>query len=98
MKETLWNGFKRIDFEFEGKEAIVVFPETPNKNKNWLMKTEYFDAFPGFEIDMLKRGWHLAYVQNVTRWCKEEDLDTKKRFCELLHKEYGLYEKCRVLH
>ena len=33
MKETLWNGFKRIDFEFEGREAILVFPQTPNKNK-----------------------------------------------------------------
>lgn len=94
MTESIWNGFKRLDFEFEGKKAILVFPDTPNQNKNWMLKTEYFDAFPNFEIEMVKRGWHLAYVENVTRWCLEEDLDRKKRFTEFLIREYGLYEKC----
>ena len=56
MKETLWNGFKRIDFEFEGREAILVFPKIPDNNKNWLIKTEYFDAFPELEIELVKKG------------------------------------------
>lgn len=94
MKELLWNGFNRVDFLFEGREAILVFPKQPNENKNWLFKTEYFDAFPEFEIEMLKRGWHLAYIKNVTRWCIDEDLDLKKRFAEHLHEKYGLYTKC----
>lgn len=94
MSESLWHGFKRIDFVFEGRNAILVFPQKPNNNKNWLFKTEYFDAFPGFEIEMLERGWHLAYVQNITRWCLDEDLDLKKQFALYLSREYGLYEKC----
>ena len=94
MKESIWNGFKRIDFEFEGRDAILIIPEKANENKNWLLKTEYFDAFPSFEIEMVKRGWHLAYVKNITRWCKDEDLDLKKRFADFLTKEYGLYKKC----
>ena len=28
---SVWEGFKRIDFEFEGKGAIVVFPKTEIK-------------------------------------------------------------------
>ncbi len=94
MTESIWNGFKRIDFEFDGKHAILVFPHEANENKNWMLKTEYFDAFPEFEIQMLNRGWHLAYVANVTRWCLDEDLDRKARFAEYLAKEYGLYKKC----
>ncbi|MBQ2966770.1 MAG: alpha/beta hydrolase [Clostridia bacterium] len=94
MKESLWNGFKRIDFEFEGREAILVFPLKPNKNKNWMIKTEYFDAFPNLEIEMLKRGWHLAYIKNITRWCLDEDLDLKKRFAEYVANEFGLHKKC----
>ena len=94
MKETLWNGFRRIDFEFEGREATLVFPETANENRNWLLKTEYFEAFPDFQVQMLRRGWHLAYIKNITRWCLEEDLDRKKRFADFLREEYGLYEKC----
>ena len=48
----MWNGFKRIDFEFEGREAILVFPEVPEENKKWMLKTEYFDDFPNLEIEM----------------------------------------------
>jgi len=94
MQETLYNGFRRIDFTFEGREALLIFPEKPNENKNWLLKTEYFDAFPDFQIQMLHRGWHLAFIKNITRWCLEEDLDLKKRFADFLHREYGLCEKC----
>ena len=43
---------------------------------------------------MLNRGWHLAFICNVTRWCRDEDIDLKKRFVTYLHEEYGLYEKC----
>lgn len=94
MTESIWNGYRRIDFLFEDREAILVFPQEANANKNWLLKTEYFDAFPEFELEMLKRGWHLAFIRNRTRWCLDEDLDLKKRFATYLAKEYGLYQKC----
>lgn len=94
MTESIWNGFKRLDFLFEDREAILVFPEGANENKNWLLKTEYFGAFPEFEIEMLKKGWHLAFIDNITRWCLDVDLDLKKRFAEYLSEEYGLYKKC----
>ncbi len=94
MKETIWHGFRRIDFEFEGMAAILVCPEQANAHKNWLLKTEYFEAFPNFELAMLQRGWHVAYVKNVTRWCLDEDLDRKARFVAYLAKEYGLYPRC----
>ncbi len=94
MTESEWNGFKRIDFDFEGMPAILVFPSDNNKSDKWLLKTEYFNAFPDFEIEMLKRGFHLAYLKNITRWCMDEDIVRKKRFAEFLHNEYGLYKKC----
>jgi alpha-beta hydrolase superfamily lysophospholipase len=94
MTESVWNGFKRIDFTFEGREAILVFPACANENRNWLLKTEYFDAFPEFELDMLKRGWHLAYIKNVTRWCLDADLDLKSRFVAYIAETYALHEKC----
>ena len=93
MKESTWNGFKRIDFNFEGREAILVFPLKANQDKNWLFKTEYFDAFPNFEIEMLKRGWHLAFIKNITRWCLDEDLDLKDADIIYTDVWYGLYDK-----
>ncbi len=94
MTESDWYGFKRIDFEFEGKNAAVIFPKEEDKNGKWLYKTEYLYAFPKFETEMLKRGWHVAYVENITRWCMDEDIDRKKRFADYIISEYGLYKKC----
>ena len=94
MTTSLWNGFQKLDFEFKGRKAILVFPPEANKTSNWLLKTEYFGAFPNLEIEMLNRGWHLAYIANVTRWCLDEDLDLKKDFADFLSSEYGLNKKC----
>ena len=94
MRESIWNGFKRIDFEFENREAILIFPDNANKNKNWMIKTEYFGDFPKLEIDLFKRGWHLAFIKNITRWCLEDDRDLKKRFADFLISNYGLIKKC----
>ena len=55
---------------------------------------EYFGAFPNFEISMLERGWHLAYISNKTRWCIDEDIEIKKEFADFISKEYGLCKRC----
>lgn len=90
----IWHGFQQKEFTFEGRRAILVIPKEAGRTSKWLFKMEYWDAFPNFEIEMVKRGWHLAYIENKTRWCLDEDLDLKKRFAEHLHAEYGLDKKC----
>lgn len=89
-----WNGFEKVDFIFEGRKSSLVIPEEGDKTSKWLFKMEYRDAFPGLEIEMLKRGWHVAFIENKTRWCLEEDLDLKKRFTDFLVREYELEQKC----
>lgn len=94
IKESLWNNFKRLDFEFEGRNAILICPDEAVEGNKWLYKTEYFGAFPNFEIEMVKKGYFLAHVQNTHRLCPEEDTDMRPRFCEFLKENFGLNEKC----
>jgi len=94
MTETLWHGFKAVEFEFEGKYAILVFPEKADEAKNWMLKTEYFGAFPQREIDLLNRGLHLAYIKNENRFATEADCHRKARFADYLHDTFGLRDKC----
>lgn len=89
-----WNGFSARRFDFESHEAILVQPRQPAEGNPWLLKTEYFGAFPDLEIEMLRRGWHLAYVKNVNRWGLREDLERKKRLRDRLVAEFGLNPKC----
>ena len=93
-KETIWNGFKKIEFNFEGRTAVLVFPEKAVEGNKWLFKTEYFGAFPDFEIEMVRRGYHLASLQNETRWVGKDDIDIKARFADFLNKEFSLHKKC----
>ena len=94
LVESEWKGYRRLDFTFEGRAAIVVCPHTPTEDKKWLFKTEYFGAFPGFELDMLERGYHVVHVKNITRWCLPEDTDVKAKFAEFLISELGLKKTC----
>lgn len=93
MKESVWNGFQLLEFSFEEHDAILVVPNQPTGDKRWLFKTEYFNAFPAFEIEMLEKGYYLAHVKNTTRWCLPEDTQRQVRFAEFLHREFGLHKK-----
>ena len=92
--ETDWNGYKCLEFEFEQRKAKLVCPKVACEGNKWLFKTEYFGAFPAFELEMLERGFHVAYVQNKTRWHDASDDDMKEKFCEFLFQEFGLNERC----
>ena len=93
-EKSFWNGYERLDFVFEGRKCILVLPKNPDPQRRWIYKTEYFTAFPTFELEMLSRGWYLAHMENITRWHVPEDTDARPRFCKFLKKEFGLHEKC----
>lgn len=92
--ETDWYGYKCLEFTFHQRKAKLVCPKSVCEGNKWLLKTEYFGAFPGFELEMLKKGFHVAYVQNQTRWHDASDDDMKEMFCDFLHREFQLNEKC----
>ncbi len=89
-----WYGFKKFNFDFCGRKALLVCPEKAVKGNKWLFKTEYFGAFPEFEIEMLKRGYYLAHFDTKTRWNCEEDNELRPLFCKFLAENFGLNEKC----
>lgn len=92
-----WNGFKRLDFKFNNRDCILICPDTPCEGNKWLYRTEYFGAFEDLEISLIKKGYHLAYMQNTTRMCPEIDTDMRPLFCDFLTKEFGLNKKCALV-
>ena len=53
-----WNGFECEEFIFDGQEAIVVIPDKKVENPVLAVKTEYRNAFPETEIELLKKGFY----------------------------------------
>lgn len=97
IKTSEWYGFKRLDFIFNGRECILVCPDKACEGKKWLYRTEYFGAFSGLEIALVKKGYHLAYMKNTTRMCPESDTDMRPLFCDFLSSEFGLNPKCALV-
>lgn len=92
--ETEWNGYKCLEFEFQNRKAKLVCPKVNCEGNKWLFKTEYFGAFPTFELEMLQKGYHIAYVANKTRWHDETDDEVKAEFSKFLQTEFHLHEQC----
>lgn len=91
--ENLWHGFKMDEFTFEDHTARLVYPQG-NSNGRLALKTIYWDAFPeAIEIDLLKNGFHLCFVQYDHRWGNREDLDRMARFVRYIAGEHGLSER-----
>ena len=89
MTNGEWKGYKSIEFLFEGRKSILVFPkESGWGNGHWTCKMEYFEAFPQLQCDMLDCGFHLAYMENRNRWGCDVDHDARTRFADFLEKEF----------
>ncbi len=89
-----FHGFEQLNFEIDGRSALLVKPKNTCDHNRYLLKTEYFNAFPELEIEMLNRGYHLAYVKNRNRWGTDADCKTKALLVDFLSSEFGLYRRC----
>ncbi|MBQ2694187.1 MAG: alpha/beta hydrolase [Clostridia bacterium] len=94
IKHGLWNGFECHEFIFDGQPSRVVIPEAKTEKPSLLIKTEYWNAFPQTEIELLKQGFYLSFIENENRWGKESDLDRKAEFVKFVTEKYGLQSKC----
>lgn len=95
-KEISWHGFDGIEFEFSGSPATLIKPRVAPSGK-WALKTEYFGAFPAAEIELLNRGWHIAYQKNDDRWASERDVARKAEFIRFVSAEFSLDTKATLV-
>lgn len=92
MAKELWNGFEIEKFEFQGREAVIVYPEKPNGKL--LLKTEYWDAFPETEVELVKRGYYDCYVKHNHRWATPDEVTLMADFVKFVAAKLGIEAKC----
>lgn len=91
----MWNGFKVKEFIFEERVAKIICPEGIPNGK-MVLKTEYLDAFPAFDIEMLKRGYHLIHIYHRNRWASDEETDIMARFVHLCARQLSADKRCII--
>jgi len=91
-----WHGFRLVKTQLDGRNVQIVLPNV-NPNGKLAIKTEYFDAFPNTQIALLEKGYHLAYIENKTRWFAPGDEDAKAKLVEYMAKNYGTQKKAALI-
>ncbi len=89
-----WKNFECHEFVFDGMNTRVVIPDKKIINPVLAVKTEYWNAFPNAEIELVNRGFYLAFIENENRWGADRDLDRKAEFVRYVIEKYNLAPKC----
>ncbi len=89
----MFEGYKVKEFEFHERKAVIIFPNC-TVNGKMVLKTEYLEAFPGFDIAMLERGYYVIHIYHRNRWATDDENEIMADFVKFCAKELGADEKC----
>ncbi len=90
VKEGEWGAGKKIDFKFNGLNALVVIPKNPRADRAWVWRPAFFGAFPNVDKMLLERGFHLAYCDFTHDYGNPNAVDMGRRFQNYMVKTYRL--------
>ena len=88
-KAESYHGYRLHRFTFDGCECFIVEPHRPRPGREWLWKAEFFEAFPAFELAMLERGFHLAFITVGNTFGCPDALEHWDAFYRELTTRYG---------
>lgn len=91
----MWNNFKIKKFMFAERLAFIVYPNCES-NGRMLLKPEYMDAFPAFDIAMLERGYHLISIEHQSRWAPDEETHIMADFVRYCAEELNASPRCVI--
>ncbi len=58
-----YRGYKKYDFNINGRECILIEPKTPKGNGEWIWRAEFFGAFDQADMALLERGYYVGYCR-----------------------------------
>ncbi|MBN8708744.1 MAG: hypothetical protein BGO12_13945 [Verrucomicrobia bacterium 61-8] len=86
-------GYLRHDFQLDETTITLVEPREPVPGRRWVWRAEFFDAFPAFDLEMLRRGWWLAYMNVGNTFGCPSAMDRFDLFYEELTGRYGFHRR-----
>ncbi len=90
---STWNGFVLLDSTLNGVPFKVVFPKTPNKNRDWIWRARFWGHEPQTDIALLERGFHLVYIEVGGLFGCEKAIKIWDDFYDFTTQKYQLNKK-----
>lgn len=85
-----WHGYTRYDFVVDGRAALLVCPHAPAAGRPWIWRTEFFGHAPQADLELLRHGLHLAYIDLQDMYGGPAALEHMDAFHHHLQTAWGL--------
>lgn len=85
-----FHGYICHTFTVDGCTAKVVEPKKAASGRPWIWRAEFWDAFPGIDLALLEKGYHLGFIDVGNTHGAPDALKHWTPFYNLLTKTYGL--------
>ena len=92
-----FHGFAGYKFTFEGYEAIIVFPEEYAANKPWLWRGRWFGHEPQTDIELLKRGFTLVFLNTYIFYGAPGAVTLWEKYYAFLREQFGLAKRVALI-
>ena len=90
MLETHYKGHKRLDFKLCGYTGSIIVPKTPEIGRPWIWRAEFLGDFDQADMELVKKGWHLAYYKISDMYGCPRSVELMVAFQNYVIREYGL--------
>lgn len=91
--KSTYHGFERYDFEIDGRKCLVVVPPVVAKGRPWIWRAEFFDHRPEIDLALVKKGFHLAYMNVGNTFGCPSAMKHFDEFYKALTTQHGLSKK-----
>ena len=96
VTNSIWNGFPKQSFALQGTPAYVVRPQTAAPGNPWIWRTAWPDYHAEVDLELLRAGYHLGYVEVVDLLGADKALDIMDLFYAQVRSQWRLAEKPAV--
>lgn len=92
-QETLWKGFKRLNFEFENREVRLVVPDKALPNNPWVWRARFPEYHAEIDSALVSDGFHVAYINTDNLFGNNQAVSIRNRFYDYNVEHYQLHKK-----
>ena len=100
VRQDMWQGCRRTHFDFNGRKAWIAEPSiAPRKDSAWIWPLLWpeCDAGRTCVADLLKRGFHYAYIELFDTRMDKAGVEAAEAFQAFLVNELGFAPKANLV-
>ena len=90
----MWEGYRCKQFVSDGRDCVLVRPDSPMRFNPWIWRTEFFGAFHALDLALVKAGFHVAYIDVQNMYGAPIAMRYMDEFYSQMIEAFGLSTQC----